>query len=296
MSRLSLSNRPPPPSPLPRRRGKGNPHSRGEGTHTRRDPEKAFGDLVRLMARLRGRKGCPWDKKQNHRSLKPYLIEETYEVIDAINSGKPPRLREELGDLLLQIVFHTRVAQEAETFDLRDVIVDLLHKMKSRHPHVFGKKTLRNPEKALHQWYRIKRKEQKAQGAKLFLEGIPKHLPALQKAQKVQRKVSSVGFDWPSTAGILRKIDEELREVRVALRGKNEEESFEEIGDLLFSVANLSRFLHLDSEQALHQTVAKFTRRFHAVEEELDRRGIALEDSNFTEMDRIWNAVKKREG
>ncbi len=247
------------------------------------------------MARLRGRKGCPWDKKQDHRSLKPYLIEETYEVIDAINSGKPGRLQEELGDLLLQVVFHSRMAQESGDFDITDVIGHLVHKMKTRHPHVFGKKTLRDPEKALNQWYRIKHKEQKAQGIKHFLSNIPKYLPALQKAQKVQRKVSSVGFDWPSTVGVLKKIDEELREVRVALRRKKEDEIFEEIGDLLFSVANLSRFLHMDSEQALHQTVAKFTRRFHAVERELKRRGKSLEDSNLAEMDKIWNAVKKLE-
>ncbi len=257
--------------------------------------EKAFGSLIRLMARLRGRKGCPWDKKQNHRSLKPYLIEETYEVIDAINSGKPARLLEELGDLLLQIVFHARMAQESGDFNITDVIEHLVGKMKRRHPHVFSKKTLRDPEKALNQWYRIKHKEQKEQGVRHFLSNIPKHLPALQKAQKVQRKVSSIGFDWPSTVGVMKKIAEELREVRVALRRKKEDEIFEEIGDLLFSVANLSRFLHMDSEQALHQTVAKFTRRFHAVERELKRRGKSLEDSNLTEMDKIWDTVKKIE-
>ena len=258
----------------------------------RTSPEKAFGALVRLMARLRGRKGCPWDKKQDHRSLKPYLIEETYEVIDAINSGKPHRLRQELGDLLLQIVFHARMAQEAGQFEIQDVIKDLVRKMKTRHPHVFGKRTLRNPDRALDQWYRIKHKEQKAEGIKLFLSGIPKHLPALQKAQKVQRKASAVGFDWPSTIGVMKKIQEELQELQLAMRQRDKEAIFEEIGDLLFCVANLSRFLQLDSEQALHQTVEKFTRRFHAVELELKRRGKSLEESNLAEMDKIWNAVK----
>ncbi len=258
--------------------------------------QRAFGDLVRLMQKLRGPKGCPWDKKQNHRSLKPYLIEETYEVIDAINSGKPDRLREELGDLLLQVVFHARMAEEGGTFDIEDVMRQLVHKMKTRHPHVFGKRALRDPERALNQWYKIKHKEQKARGITLFLSEIPKHLPALQKAQKVQRKVSAVGFDWPSTDGVIRKIKEELREVQAAMKTRREEDIFEEIGDLLFSVANLSRFLHMDSEQALHQTVEKFTRRFHAMERELTRRGKSLEESNLKEMDRIWNSVKKLEG
>ncbi len=258
-------------------------------------PQEAFADLVRLMARLRGPKGCPWDKKQDHRSLKPYLIEETYEVIDAIDSGVPARLREELGDLLLQIVFHARMAQEAGDFNVQDVISDIIHKMKTRHPHVFGKRALRNPERALNQWYRIKHKEQKAKGVKHFLSGIPKHLPALQKAQKIQRKVSAVGFDWATTAGVMKKIEEEWQELRVALKRRRKDEIFDEIGDLLFSVANLSRFLQLDSEQALHGTVAKFTRRFHAMEKELTRRGKALEDSSLAEMDAIWNDVKKKE-
>ncbi len=250
--------------------------------------------MIRLMARLRGRAGCPWDRKQNHRSLKTYLIEETYEVIDAINSGDPSRLREELGDLLLQIIFHARMAQEAGTFDIEDIIRHLVHKMVVRHPHVFGKKRMRDPEKALNQWYRIKHKEQKAQGVKLFLSNIPKHLPALQKAQKVQRKVSSVGFDWPTTAGVMKKIKEELRELQEAMRAGKKDCVFEEIGDLLFSVSNLSRFLHMDSEQALHQTVAKFTRRFHGVERELARRGKSIEDSDLREMDKIWNELKKK--
>ena len=258
-------------------------------------PEKTFAGLVALMARLRGPKGCPWDKKQDHRSLKPYLIEETYEVIDAINSGKPSRLREELGDLLLQIVFHARMAQETGDFTIADVIADLIRKMTSRHPHVFGKRTLRNPEKALNQWYRIKHKEQKAQGISLFFGTVPKHLPALQKAQKVQRKASAVGFDWATTAGVLKKIDEELRELRGAMRRRHKEHIFEEIGDLLFSVANLSRFLQMDSEQALHQTVEKFTRRFHAMEKQLKQSGKSLEDASLAQMDKAWNAVKRQE-
>ncbi|HRZ86693.1 MAG TPA: nucleoside triphosphate pyrophosphohydrolase [bacterium] len=251
-----------------------------------------FEKLVDVMARLRAPGGCPWDREQDHATLKTYLIEEAYEVIEAIDANDPAKLEEELGDLLLQPVFHAEIARERGQFDINDVINALIEKLVRRHPHVFGDVKLGTAEQVLTQWHKIKRGEKKA--ARSAIDGVPKHLPALQKAHKLQKKAARVGFDWKHIDEVMAKVDEELAEVKEALLARKKKAVHEEIGDLLFSVANLSRFLDLDPEDALRNTINKFSRRFKMIERELGRRGKKLEESSLEEMDAIWNAAKKK--
>ncbi|MFQ5862476.1 MAG: nucleoside triphosphate pyrophosphohydrolase [Candidatus Brocadiales bacterium] len=256
-------------------------------------PNKSFQDLVELMRKLRDEGGCPWDKEQTHETLKPYLVEETYEVIDAIDSQDGARLKEELGDLLFQILFHSQIAKEEKEFDMGDVIRACLNKMTSRHPHVFGDARLKTAEEVIKIWHKIKMEEGKEKNEKSVLGSPPKHLPALQKAQKVQKKASRVGFDWERVEDVVSKVEEELKEVKVAMAQGRFEEVEEEIGDLLFAAANLSRFLKINPEEALHKTIKKFVDRFKRVETELASRGKDIEHCSLEEMDMIWEAVKK---
>lgn len=255
-------------------------------------PDKDFQDLVELIRKLRDEDGCPWDKEQTHESLKPYLVEETYEVIDAIDSKDAVRLKEELGDLLFQVLFHSQIAREKKEFGITDVIRACLEKMTSRHPHVFGEERLKTAEEVIKIWHKLKVAEGK-EGS--VLGSLPRHLPALQKAQKVQKKASRVGFDWERAEDVISKIEEELEEVKAAMDQGRQETVEEEIGDLLFAVANLSRFLKINPEEALHKTIEKFVDRFKRVEAELVSRGKDIEHCTLEEMDMIWDAIKKRE-
>jgi tetrapyrrole methylase family protein/MazG family protein len=256
--------------------------------------------LLDIMARLRGRHGCPWDRQQTHRTLRRYLVEECYEVIDAIESGDDEQLKEELGDLLLQVVFHAQLAREKKRFDFDDVAAVIADKLVSRHPHVFGDKKLRTSEQVLTQWDALKRAEKgraRPLGAPSVIDGIPKHLPALMKAEEVQKKVAKVGFDWKRAEDVLAKIEEEVREVKKELRdakSKKKNKLDEELGDLLFAVVNLARFRKLHAEELLNESVKKFTKRFRAIETELRRRGRRPEDCAVAELDAIWDAVKRR--
>ncbi|MCF6148973.1 MAG: nucleoside triphosphate pyrophosphohydrolase [Candidatus Kuenenia sp.] len=251
-----------------------------------------FHDMVELMEKLRGKDGCPWDKEQTHVTLKPYLVEETYEVIDAIDSGIPDKLKEELADLFLQIVFHCQIATEKNEFDINDVMKLCLEKMTRRHPHVFGDSTAATSDEVVQQWEAIKKQEKGYEERKSVVDGLPKHLPALQKAQKVQKKVAKVGFDWKDINDVIAKVEEELEEVKAAISKKETKDMEEEIGDLLFSVVNLSRFLKFDTENILHKTIYKFVDRFKKIEKELAARGKDIEQCSIEELDSIWNMVK----
>jgi len=245
-----------------------------------------FGRLVEVVARLR--RECPWDRKQTHESIRPYLIEEAYEVAEAIGSGDDGELKEELGDLLLQVVFHARMAEERGAFSVGDVVKGLVEKLVRRHPHVFGEVEVEDAEEVLERWEEIKKKE----GRESLLDGVPRSLPALLRARRVQEKASKVGFDWERAEGALGKLGEELGELEDAMRSGDRVRAEEELGDLLFSVVNLSRFLGLDPEWALHKAIDKFVARFKKVEEELAERGRDPREATLEEMDRIWDETK----
>ncbi|KIE42781.1 nucleoside triphosphate pyrophosphohydrolase [Geobacter anodireducens] len=258
------------------------------------DEQAGFGRIMEIMRRLRGPGGCPWDAEQTHESLKRYLLEEAYEVIEAIDAGSPEMLREELGDLLLQPVFHAVVAEERGAFAMADVLETLAEKLVSRHPHVFGDQVVRTSDEQIENWERIKQKE-KAQERRSALAGVPAHLPALMRAQKVTEKASRVGFDWARVDEVHAKVMEELAEFEEAMAAGNQQRMEAELGDLLFAIVNLGRFLALDPEEALRKTIERFTRRFSHIEETLHDRGVALKDASLAEMEALWEEAKAGE-
>lgn len=252
--------------------------------------------IAAVMARLRAGDGCPWDREQDHFSLTPYLIEETYEVLDALEEGNMYRFCEELGDLLLQIVFHAQIASEKGQFDLNQVVAAITEKMIRRHPHVFGTASVENSAQVLETWEEIKRAEKGAgQQKKSILDDVPRNFPALLRAAKVQRKAASVGFDWPDYKGALHKIEEERQELLEAFKSGNQAQVQEEMGDLLFAVVNLSRFWEVDAETALSATIEKFGRRFKYVENHVRRAGREMGELSLEELDALWEQVKKVE-
>lgn len=251
-------------------------------------------ELVTILARLRGENGCPWDIKQTHASLKEYLVEESAELFDAIDAEDDHNMAEELGDILLQVVFHCQIGAETGRFNMQDCARLECEKMIRRHPHVFGESQVDTAEGVLKQWEQIK-KEEKGESRKSVLSGVPRHLPALHRAQKTQHKAAKVGFDWPDAAGVMAKIDEELEEVKEAMAAGDDEHAAEEIGDLLFAVVNLSRFQKKQAEELLHGTVKKFETRFSRLEELVERQGKAPEDCTLEEMDALWDQAKLEE-
>jgi MazG family protein len=256
--------------------------------------------LVDLMARLRGPDGCPWDKEQTRETLKPMLIEEAYEVLDALDSDDPNELREELGDLLFQVVFHAQIGAERNEFTLAEVIDRLYEKMVRRHPHVFGDAPYRTSADVLKNWEDIKSAEKQASGEKpkaekrSILEGSPKQLPPLTEAFQLTAKAARVGFDWSKIEEIFEKLQEELGELRAALAGQDQKQIADEIGDLLFVVTNIARFLNIDPETALRRSNKKFVVRFQYIEEELRKRGKDLKDSTLEEMEALWQEAKNK--
>jgi len=257
--------------------------------------EELFGELVDIMARLRGEGGCPWDREQTHESIKPYLIEETYEVLEAIDERAPDKLREELGDLLLQVVFHARMAEEAEAFDIGEVIATVAEKLRRRHPHVFGEVKAETAQEVLFNWEEIKRRERKAATGKASaLDGVPRELPALLRAHRLQEKASRVGFDWKEAEEVSRKVEEELGELQAAMRQRQPERMEAELGDLLFALVNLSRFIAVNPEEALRKTIARFIARFRYIEEALARQGVLLRDATLEQMDALWDEAKQK--
>ncbi len=250
--------------------------------------------LVDIMATLRGKDGCPWDREQTHHSIGRYLIEEAYEVLDAIERENVHSLCEELGDLLLQIVFHAQMAGEKAGFDMNDVVRTVCDKMVYRHPHVFGREKVRDADEVLTNWERLKRKEKQGTGESC-LAGVPRKLPALLRADRVQEKASRLGFDWPDYRGALAKLEEELDEFREALDAGDRNRIIEELGDLLFTTVNVSRLLKVDAEESLRHTVDKFTRRFAQIEEKCRMSGRKLDQVSLSEMDDWWEHAKKLE-
>jgi len=251
-----------------------------------------FSDLVGLMSRLRSQNGCPWDKKQTHKSLKACLIEETCEVLDSIDKKNPRKLKEELGDLLYQVIFHAQIAQERHRFTIDDVLKDIYAKLKHRHPHVFGKIRVKGAERVIEAWHKQKMKEARQKYSGSILADIPNTLSALHKAGKVQRKVAVVGFGWKHIREVLAKVEEELCEVKEAIGKHTPSKINEEIGDLLFAMVNLSRFLGIEPENALHETINKFIVRFKKMEKSLAKQGRYIEDCTLGEMERAWEKCK----
>jgi len=245
------------------------------------------------MARLRAPGGCPWDRQQSHASIKHNVIEEAYEVVDAVESRDGADLREELGDLLLQVVFHAQMAKEKKRFDFEDVARAIADKLVSRHPHVFGNRKLRTAGQVLDQWHKLKHAEKKHKRPSVT-DGVPRHLPALMRAQDVQKKVARVGFDWSRADEVLDKIEEELRELRHEIKRGHRRKTAEELGDLLFALVNLARFQEFQAEDLLNQCTRKFVARFRKVEAALAARGKQPHESTLEEMEAEWQKAKRR--
>lgn len=271
----------------------------------------AFDRLVSVMTRLRGTTGCPWDREQTHDSLKPHLIEEAYEVLEAIESGSGTSLCEELGDVLFQVLFHAQIAKEAEHFDIEAILKTITEKMIRRHPHVFSEEAkntgatldanqyseempLRS-ETVLMRWEEIKAQEPGKKHRLSALDGVPKSLPSLLRAHQVQARAARVGFDWKESAPILAKIEEELAELKEAVDMNVQERVESELGDLLFSVVNYGRFLKINSEDALRGTITRFTQRFQTMEAEVKKKGQKLDALSLAEMDLLWEKAKRSE-
>jgi tetrapyrrole methylase family protein/MazG family protein len=255
--------------------------------------KQTFEDLVSLFARLRAPGGCPWDRAQDHRTLKPYIIEEAYEVVEAIEEDDPKKLQEELGDLLGQVIFNAQIAKEDGKFGIKEVISGQMEKMTRRHPHIFGKTKVKDAADVLLNWEEIKYKEKKRDRPSA-LDGVPKHLPALLKAHRIQDKAARLGFDWEHIDGAFAKLEEELQEFSRAYAGGRKREITDELGDILFTLVNLSRFLEVDPEGALRGTIDKFTSRFQHIERSLKRSKKSFKDVSLDEMEALWQQSKKR--
>ncbi len=276
---------------------------------------RRFEDLVVLQQKLLSPQGCPWDREQTHETLRTYLLEETYEVLDALDSGDAEKFSEELGDLLLQIVFHAELARAAGRFDIGDVIENIYLKMVRRHPHVFGDAQAASAAEVLKNWEHLKKEERRQKESSVgadsksapspaapapaadspasILDGIPKNLPALLQAFQLTRRAARIGFDWDRIEGVLDKVAEEIRELRATLTQPGRKRREEEVGDLLFAVANVARFLDLDPELALRKANEKFSTRFRAMEKEAAASGRPLGKSSPQEMDALWEQSKK---
>lgn len=250
-------------------------------------------DLVRIMEILRAPDGCMWDQAQDHHSIRQNFIEETYEACEAIDDNDTDHLKEELGDVLLQVVFHTQMEKEKGVFDLNDVADGVCKKLIFRHPHIFGDVKVGSTDEILSNWDDLKRKEKKQETDTSTLESVSKSLPSLIRAQKLQKKAAKVGFDWPDVSGALDKVEEELAEVRAAIDGNGNIE--EEIGDLIFAVTNVSRFVKVDSERAAEKTCNKFVRRFADMEKQAAAEGKNLSDLTLSELDALWDKAKEHE-
>ena len=248
-----------------------------------------FHRLIEIMSRLRGPDGCSWDRVQDHKSLKPYLIEEAYEVLEAIDSGNPDKLAEELGDLLLQIVFHAQMANENNDFDIEDVCRKIADKLIKRHPHVFDKQTELTTSEVLDQWEIIKQDNDIGYS---ILDGVPKTLPALLKAYRIQEKVGRFGFDWKKAEEVVAKIREEVAEFEAAFDKGDNQALHHELGDLLFTLVNFSRHLDIKAEEALNDTNDKFIRRFRYIERKLAEKSKSPAEATLEEMDALWEEAK----
>lgn len=252
-----------------------------------------FQELLRIMEKLRSENGCPWDKVQTRDSLKPYIIEEAYELIEAIEEDDPEKIKEELGDLLFQIVFQCQIAREKAEFDMSGVIETIGEKMKARHPHVFGDAECRTPDEVVKQWEVLKKQEGKLRGS--ILEGVPTALSSLLRAHRLQKRAAQVGFDWEKVEDVLEKVDEEINELKEALKSGTKKEMEDELGDIFFMLVNLSRFMKVNPEDAHRKTISKFIHRFRHIEMKAAEQGRELSDMTLAEMDRLWDEAKEKE-
>ena len=257
---------------------------------------RALGDAAALMARLRGPGGCPWDREQTFDSIKRHTLEETYEVFDAIERRDWPALKDELGDLLLQVLFYAQMAKDEGHFDIRDVADNLTAKLVRRHPHVFGDAVAEDPGAVIETWERVKRAEKDARGAapQSLMDEVPRSMPAVMEAQKIGSKAAKVGFDWPDASGLFAKVDEEIAELMVEVEANHREHVEEEYGDLLFTMINLARHLKVDAEGSLRAANAKFRRRFAAMERHAGASGLA--GMSIQEMEELWRKAKAEAG
>lgn len=251
-------------------------------------------DLVEIMRVLREPGGCPWDAEQDHESIKKNFIEETYEVIEAINKKDLALLREELGDVMMQVVFHAQIETELGNFNFDDVCDEVCKKLIVRHPHVFASETAETSADVLVKWDEIKKKTKKQSTQTSVMNSIPRELPALMRAEKVQSKAAKVGFDWNDVSGAFDKISEETQELKKAIAEKDEDAMVDELGDLLFTVVNVSRFIGVDSEDALTHTTDKFIKRFAIVEKKATDRGIDMKTASIEELDKLWDEAKEQ--
>jgi len=258
--------------------------------------EAATSGIARLLAvvqRLRGPGGCPWDREQTLATLKPFLIEECYELIDAIDNGDAEHHAEELGDVLLQVLLQAQIRSEQGDFTFDDVAVRLADKLVRRHPHVFASREVSGSAEVLRNWERIKVDEKQERSS--VLDGVPRHMPSLQRSQRIQSRAARVGFDWDEVDDVMAKIEEELGEIREAIAEGDDAHVEEEVGDLLFAVVNLSRFLKINAELALDRTVAKLISRFRTVEDRRAAQDRKIEDATLAEMDALWDEAKGEE-
>ena len=257
-------------------------------------PKRSFDELIQLMHRLRGPDGCPWDRKQTLPSLKPFVIEESYEVIDAIDRDDRHALAEELGDFLLQAVFIAELTSEEGSFDIYDAVTAIHDKLVRRHPHVFGDVQAGDAETVLVNWEKLKNEERKSEN-KSVLAGVPQSLPGLLRASRLTEKAARVGFDWRRTEQVFDKVDEELKELHEAVGSGDEAHIHEELGDLLFTIANIARKLNVNAEDALQSANRKFTRRFESMEAKVRAGGQNLDDLTLEQMDGLWDEAKAAE-
>ena len=253
-----------------------------------------FKELLNIMEKLRGEKGCPWDKEQTKESLKPYIVEEAYELLEAIEENDPEKIKEELGDLLFQIVFQSQIARENKEFDMSDIIDMIAKKMVSRHPHVFGNTTCSTSDEVVAQWEVQKKREGKLRES--ILEGVPETLPSLLRAHRLQKRAAGVGFDWERADDVFKKLDEELKEFKEALGTKNKDMIEDELGDIFFMLVNISRFIGVNPEDAHRKTISKFIHRFRYIEMKAAEQSRTLSDMTLDEMDKLWDEAKSREG
>ena len=262
---------------------------------TMSDPAQSITRLLAIMDKLRDPGGCPWDREQTLRTLTPYLLEEAHEVIEAIEAGDAAHHREELGDLLFQVVFQSRIAREEGKFDFAQVCDGIADKLTRRHPHVFGDVEVSGSREVIRNWERIKAEERKEKGQeRSAIGGVPVSLPALVRGERLTEKAAAVGFDWPDARSVLAKVREELAELEQAMDGGVPERVEAELGDLLFALANLGRWVKVHPEEALRGTLRRFEERFHYIEARLRERGKSPRESNLAEMDALWNDAKKK--
>lgn len=255
-------------------------------------PTYGFEDLIEIIKILRAPGGCPWDRAQTHKSIRSNFIEETYEAIEAIDTDNADLLREELGDVLLQVALHCEMESEANRFDIRDVCDELCKKLIIRHPHVFGDLSAEDESQALSNWDAVKMKTKSQTTQTQAMQSVSKALPSLMRSEKIQKKAAKVGFDWSSVDGALDKLYEECDELKEAIKSGTAENQYEELGDVLFSAVNVSRFLKIDSEHALYDACDKFTNRFSKVEALANERGIDMKTASLSQLDSLWDEVK----